>query len=411
MNSPTKSRKALSIIFRIVLPLAIIAAGAAIAWHYKANKPVVQRKPPVQQKTLVETVLARPSLARVVVSGMGTVVPARETVLRPQVNGNVVFMSEGFTPGGIVQKGDELMRIDPDDYRIALEKRQSELQKAKADLALEQGRQEIARREIDLLRQASPEDVSGTELALRKPQLEQALADVALAEADLAQARLDLERTIIYAPFNALVLERNVNLGALVGLDYALTTLVGTDEYWIEATVPLDSLKFLDMTLQGASATVHSQLGGESWTGRVLRITGTLDENSRMASILVAVDNPLTSGTVPLMLNDYVKVDIQGRELDDVYELPRSALRRGETVWVSNGHALDIRNVDIVWRDGERVFVKAGLAPGEQVVLSDIAAPVKGMPLELAGTENPEEEAVTARQQQPAKNQGGRNDG
>lgn len=410
MSNPSKSRKALSIIFRVILPLAIIAAGAATAWHFKANKPVVQRRPPAQQKTLVETVLARPSSARAMVSGMGTVVPARETVLRPRVSGNVVAMSQDFTPGGIVKNGDELMRIDPDDYRIALEKRLSELQKAKADLALEQGRQEIARREIELLRQASPGDVSGTELALRKPQLDQALADVALAEADLAQARLDLDRTVIHAPFNALVLERNVNLGSKVDASDALATLVGTDAYWIEVTVPLDSLKFLDMTLQGAPAAVHSQLGGESWAGRVLRMTGTLDEDSRMAALLVAVDDPLTSGTVPLVLNDYVKVDIQGRELDNVYELPRSALRRGETVWVANGHALDIRNVAIVWRDGERVYVQTGLAPGERVVLSDIPAPVQGMPLELTGAEAAGDNA-TARQKQPTQGAEGGDNG
>jgi RND family efflux transporter MFP subunit len=373
-----------------VLILIIIALGFGAAAYFVNTRPVVQRAVPRPQALYVEATSATLSPARIVVSGMGTVVPSQQITLRSRVSGNVVSMSDRFVPGGRIAKSEELLRIDPRDFEIEVAKGESELLKARSDYEIEQGRQAVARQELELLLDVMPEALEQTDLALRKPQLHQAEAQVAIAESQLARARLDLERTVLTAPFDALVLERQVDLGAHVGSQDPLATLAATDEYWIEAAVPMGRLFFLDLQGgEGSPARVFSQSGGGEWAGKALRTLGSVDESSRMVRVLIGVKDPLGTGREgnhrPLILGDYVKVEIQGRDLGERIVLPRRALRRGDTVWVAADDRLEIRPVEIVWRSGEEIVVGSGLAPGETVILSDIAAPVPGMAVEVAG--------------------------
>jgi hypothetical protein len=95
---------------------------------------------------------------------------------------------------------------------------------------------------------------------------------------------------------------------------------VGTDEFWVEAVVPLDKLSLMDIHREGGCPVqIRSQSGGGGgWQGRVVRIAGKLNETSRMATVIVAVDNPLEplkdSAAARLMIDDYVFVEIAGRQ-------------------------------------------------------------------------------------------------
>jgi RND family efflux transporter MFP subunit len=385
-----KGANALDRLIKPVLILAIIAAGFGASAYFVNTAPVVQRSAPLPQVLYVEGMAAALAPARVVVSGMGTVIPSQQITLRSRVSGSVVAMSGSFVPGGIIPKGGEILRIDPRDFEIEVARFESELRKAKADYEMEQGRQSVARQELELLRQALPEPIDQTDLALRKPQLHQAEAHVAIAEAQLARARLELERTVLTAPFNALVIDRKVDLGAHVSSQEPLATLVATEEYWIEASVPIERLRFLELHgRDGGPARVFSGSGDGEWTGRTLHSLGAMDESSRMARVLISVQDPLSGGENgrPLILGDYVRVEILGRDLGERITLPRRALRRGDTVWIAAGDRLEIRPVEIVWRSGEEIVLGSGLAPGETVILSDIAAPVPGMAVEVAGRE------------------------
>jgi len=272
---------------------------------------------------------------------------------------------------------------------VAVQKAQSALATAKAALAIEQGSQTIAREELALMSVLSSEGVSQTDLALRKPQLEQARADVTSAEADLRQAMLDLNRTVVRAPFNAMVVERNVNVGTYAGVQDSLATLVGTDEFWIEAVVSLDQLALIDLHYPGGCpVTIRSQVGTGTWTGYVVQVAGKLSESSRMATVIVSVKNPLGTierpSAVHLMIDDYVNVEIAGRELTNVIELPRAVMQDGKRVWVYDDGTLDIRKVTLVWKSTDAVYLDTGVRAGEKVVTSALATPVQGMALKIA---------------------------
>jgi RND family efflux transporter MFP subunit len=373
---------------KLLLALAVLAAGASAAAYFLSTKPVVQKKRPQVPNVYVESMTAKKQPVRAVVSGMGTVVPSQQITLRSQVAGTVVSMDKRFVPGGLIPADTQILRVDPSDYEIEVAKRQSELMQARADYQLEQGRQVVARKELELLRKATTDAIEQTDLALRKPQLEQAQAKVAVAESELAKALLNLERTVLTVPFNALVLDRHVDTGSQISAQEALATLAATDEYWVEVAVPSDRLPFLSFRGQGDSAaTVYSQTGPGRWQGRALHTLGRIDDQTRMAKVLVSVQNPLKTrddGGGRLMLGDYVRVEMQGRELGDMIVLPRRALRRGDTVWLAVDGRLEIRPVQIALRNGEQIYVRSGLDAGDAVVLSSITAPYAGMPLDLA---------------------------
>lgn len=372
---------------KIFFGLCIIGLGVAAAMYFLANKPSVSRQKPQAKATPVDVVVASLSQITATIEGMGTVVPSQQITLRPQVSGKVVHLAREFTPGGRLDKGQTAVTIDPRDYEIEIDKARSSLARANADLSLEQGKQDVARQELDMFSQGSDLAIKETDLALRRPQLEQAEAEVDSARADLNQAELDLSRTQVVAPFNALVREQNIDLGSYVSSQDSLATLAGTDTYWVRASVPVDSLDFLDLKSgAGSPARIVSQSRTGEWTGRTLRLTGEVDEATRMATLILAVPHPLGQhkNSSPLMLNDYVRVFIQGKTLADVFSLPRKALRSGQKIWVVFDGQLDIRSVQVVWKDQDRVYVRQGLTSGDKVILSSLATPVQGMRLRVA---------------------------
>ncbi len=382
---------------RIGIAIAIIATGAAVSAYLKHTAPTTEKRPPAKWVPLVEVQTVAPQRHQVVVRAMGTVIPARSVQLQSRVAGPVVRLHPEFTDGGFVRQGDLLVQLEDDDYRLALAQRESDLVNARYQLALEEGRQQVARREWELLKGSAEEEA---DLALRKPHLEKARADVTAAEAALRRAALDLERTRIIAPFNAIVRSRTVEVGSQVAPQQTLAELVGTDAYWVETTLPVERLDWFDIPRQagrkGAEARVRYN-GQHVVTGRVVRLLGDLTDMGRMARVLIEVRDPLrlTSGDrsdPPLLIGEYVRVEIDGRHLDQVFAVPRSVLRDEDTLWMlGDDQKLEIRSVNPVWRDNETVLIRDQLKAGERLIVSDLPAPVAGMELGVDAPDGGEE--------------------
>ena len=167
---------------------------------------------------------------------------------------------------------------------------------------------------------------------------------------------------------------------------------MGTDTYRIQVSIPVDRLEWIQTPGRagdpGSKARILYGQGHER-SGRVVRLMGDLSTEGRMARILVEINDPLGLNAPkmerhPLLIGEYVRVDIQGRQLDGVFEIPRTALRDHSNVWVAReNQTLEIRKVRPIWRDAETVLLKEGLKPGEHLVVSDLAAPVEGMMLRV----------------------------
>ncbi len=381
-------------VVRKLLPLCLILIGIAGGFYLKSRQVKIQRTPPQKQAAIVETRQLTPGDFQGSVRVMGTVIPDREVVLKARVAGTVTFVSPDFVAGGRVKKGDTLLTIEASDYKIEVLKAQSALDKALAALAIEEGSQMIAKEELRLINEASSETIPVTDLALRKPQLVQARAALDSARADFEKARLNLERTRVTAPFNALVMEKNVEYGSFVSVQGTLCTLVDIDRFSVLAQVPPDRLDaFVIDERSGSSAIVYSRYSDQTWQGAVVRITGQMTGKSRMAGVIVQVADPMgkdrSEKDAPLLLNDHVDVQILGQWFENVYALPRTFLREDQSVWVYTDGKLDIRKVDVVWREASRVFVSSGISPDDQIITSNLPAPVNGMALQSVSREQP----------------------
>ena len=389
MSALKKWGSTVILLIKIILPICLILAGVAGWSYFKSKEPKMKRNPPKRQAIVVDTISMQPGNYISSVHVMGTVMPDREIILKSKVSGEVISISPGFVQGGVMKKGEILLTLEDLDYVIEVQKAQSALDKAFSSLAIEKGSQMIAKEELKLINEVSKDEIKGTDLALRKPQLIQVKTEVDRARADLEKARLNLSRTKVLVPFNALVLDRQVNIGSLVTTQGVLATLVDVDAYRVEAQVPPDRLEALSISeTKGSEVIIHSQYSKQTWQGKVVRTTGKMSGKSRMAGVIIMVPDPLglkdQKKNLPLLLDDHVAVKILGKPLENVFSLSRSILRDGNTVWVYNSGVLEIKEVSLAWKEDGQVFVKSGIKSGDAVITSDLPAPVKGMALQLS---------------------------
>ena len=384
-------------IIRILIPLIILGTGIGAASYLKNSGPKTKKRPPAKLVPVVQVKTLQPSSYQVIISAMGAVIPASEMVLKSRVSGEIVEIHPEFTEGGLLKKDLQVLQIDPEDYQLNLSQKQSAVTDTEYALKLELGHQTVAKREWELLNGAMPLQEEELELALRRPHLDKARADLAAAKADFKKAMLELERTRILAPFNAMVRSKSVDLGSQVTPQEPLAELVGTDAYWIRVSVPVDRLEWIQIPAKvgdsGSKArVVYSQ--GHECSGTVIRLMGDLSDEGRMARILVEVVDPLglnasAKDRPPLLIGEYVRVKIEGRKLDGVFQVPRSALRDNSSIWIAGeNQTLQIRTVRPVWRDADRVLLQNDLTSGEQLIVSDLSAPVAGMQLRIDGSQS-----------------------
>ena len=374
-------------LYRILLPTLVVLGAVGGAMAMFAMRPTSVRGEAVVAVAGVEVVVVNKAAITAEVHASGTVIPAREVVLTPEVSGRMVWQSPNLVPGGRVAKGEALLRLDPRDYRLAVQQEKSRVKQAEIDLTLEQGKQEIARQEWERFGDKQREQRAA--LALRKPQLARVEAQVRSARIGLERARLALERTTVRAPFNALVTSERVETGQLVGPTVQVATLVGTDRFWVTASVPVEHLPTLMLREDGTGsrAKVALRLGSARSSvreGRALRLAGGLDETTRTARVVIAVERPLDEvDGVPLLTGSYVDIAIEGKPIEDAVELPREALH-GDAVWIVDDESkLARREVRVAWRTPRTVIVTAGVEPGARVVTSPLSLPIAGMRVEI----------------------------
>ena len=374
----------------------ILFVGAVMAAGLIASRSAEEQTVPPPKSTTVEIIRAQPGVAVVRVETTGLVAAAQQVSMVPQVSGELTFVSSQLLPGGRFARGALMARIDPRDYELAVEQERSRVKQAEVELALEQGRQETARREWQLLGNTG----DPPELAARKPQLAATELNLEAARSGLGRAELALSRTSIRAPFNAMVLTESADVGQVVGTA-AVATLVGTDQFWVNVSVPVEHLAVLDIPGvrgdSGSTATITQQVGDEQVTrsGQVLRLAGQLDPQSRTATLIIAVDDPLNldAGTdpgLPMLPGAFVNVVIEGREMADTVTVPRVALQDNSYVWLSEDDKLVRRDVKVGWRNGDDIVLTSGLSAGDQVITTPLSFPIEGMGL------RPQERTITA---------------
>jgi len=376
------------------LPLLILLGGVGIVVILILTKPAPERRnsPPVTPQ--VEVLLLKKKDYLVKIHTQGTVQARTESTLIPEVSGRIIETLPGFREGAFFEKGELLLRLENQDYKAGLLTAQAELAGAKLQYEEEKARAEQAEKDWTKLgkgSQASP-------LLLRKPQLAKAEALVASAKARVGQAKRNLERTRITAPYAGRLLEKRVDLGQFVSPGTVLAHIYAVD--YAEIRLPLSDkeLSFIELpeVYRGESSVKKtgpyvkfSASFGEKehfWEGTLVRSEGAIDIKSRQHFVVAQVKNPYglqKPNRPPLKVGLFVQAEIEGRLLKNVIVIPRSALRGGKEVLVvdKTKKTLHRKKVDLLWSDSEELVIKSGLHAGDLLCLTPLAYAVEGIPV------------------------------
>ena len=380
---------------KYTLPLGIFAlsivAFVTIISIGQGRKPEKKEEGP--QAVLVDAIQAEERLVNFTIRSQGSVQPRTETTLVAEVSGKISSVSPSFVAGGFFKSGQTLLQIDPSDYQTALKRAEANLASQRARLVDERARSEQALRDWkNLGRSGEPSD-----LVLRKPQVQDALANVDAAEADVEKARRDLERTRISVPYEGLVKQKLVDIGQFVapGTQLAVTFAVDTAE--IRLPLSSDDVAYLDLPSatdgeQNAlpEVTLSARQAGElrTWQARIVRTEGVVDESSRVIYAVAQVVDPYgvlgKSQQQELKVGTFVSAEIQGRSAGRVVVLPRRALRADNTILVANDdRELEVRSVTVVKSEPHEVYISSGVSDREWVVTTTLEAPIPGTRLAI----------------------------
>ncbi len=375
---------------RIIVPIALVSL-AVLVWSWMVgNPPAAERAPSGAPTTQVEVMELVPRDYRIWIPSQGVVGPRTRTVLLPQVAGQVVEIAPALRDGAYFVQDEVLLRIDARDYRSALTVAEALLVQRQAELQLEEAQHRQARRNWELLGEGGSPDP----LLVREPQLKMAQANVESARARVGEARRQLERTEVRAPYAGRVLRKHVDVGQTVLLSTQLAEIFATDYVEIRLPVLNEHLEHLDLSEspsggeQGPRAVVRAKHGSRTlrWEGRVVRTEGAFDAATRQLFLIAQVDDPYSledPGSPPLRINQYVEADIEGSLLEQVFVIPRSALREGrEVLLVDEENRILRKEVRILWRDAGRIVVgQEDLQPGQRLSLTPLPIAVDGIPV------------------------------
>jgi RND family efflux transporter MFP subunit len=354
-----------------------------------------------------------------IVRGHGTVNPKVQVDIIPEVAGKVVFVHPELKVGGFVRKDETILQIDPSDYELAVQQAEAAVAEATVRLETEQAEGDVARKEWDEL---NPGTEPTSLLVLREPQIRQAKASLASANAQLSTAKLRLERTSLSLPFDGLITSERVDLGQYVVTGQSLGTAFGTEAVEIEVPLDDDELAWFDVFAHSifndgnpnpktqTPVEVRADFAGAEhiWQGRVVRTTGQVDTMSRMVVIVVEVQDPfkIVDDRPPLLPGVFAEVLIQGKTLCNAVAVPRDAVREGNQVWLVNDGSLHIQPLDVVRADKDYAYVTSDIPDGAKVVVSSLDAIVGGMAVRTEAEIESETEPVRQDSNEPSDPEG-----
>ena len=366
---------------QIFLPFLVIVIAVAAMFGLMALKEPPQEKPIEKIIPVVQTTTLTLSNLNLIVESQGLVQAKDQTQLVAQVSGQIINVSPEFIQGGQVKAGDILAQIDPSDYEANLVEAQANLASARASLLQEKAKGRVAEKEWQKITNAKP-----SELGLRKPQLAKEVAKVRAAEAVVKKAQRNLDRTIIKAPYDAVVEQRNISLGSVVGSGTMLGQILAINTAYIR--LPIADQDFAYLTNQGIGATVEiiGQYHGQphSWFGNIIRNEGVIDKKSRMNYLVAEITTPYTLDK-PLYFGRYVSAKITGHQIENAALIPSHLVINNTIAILTQDNTLHYQLVQVIRQQGEMMVI-GDIKQNTRYISSALDYPIEGMTLTL--TEN-----------------------
>lgn len=391
--SPNKKNQGIKRGLQVAISLGILAIGSLGYKMLSERRVAPEQAAPERLAVLVEYQRAESRDVQFRVPGQGNVQPRYATQVTAEVSGRITWVSPKFVAGGFFAADEPLLRIEAFDYESAVDEARANLARAQALVAEERARGQVAEAEW-----ASIQAGTVPELGLRRPQLASELANLQSAEARLAQAERNLQRTEIRAPFAGVLFSRNVNLGQFVPVNAAVGTLYSTDIAEIRLPLAEFDLSLIDVPVGkepdfvGPEVNLRAEVAGvtHQWQGNLVRTEGVIDPERRVTFAVVEVQDPYNRAgeqhSAVLSFGRFVRADISGITVGGLIEMPRFAVNSNNQLWViTPERTLQQRTVEVYRRDRDSVYISGGLESGEMVMLTQLQTPLNGMAVRVPG--------------------------
>ncbi len=366
-------------------PVLVLACAFVIFGALQANKPMPEKKEAQARVLQVYTTPAALESTFFDVYAQGEVKARTAINLAAQVGGRVEWVSEQFIPGGSFLAGEPILRLEAVDYQLALNQAEASLANAQVLLEKAEADADVARKQLAGVKNPSP-------LALKIPQVKEAKASLKAAQASVERARLNLKRTTVSLPYDARITAVNVQVGQVIAMGQALAAAFSIDEVMVRLALKQETLGSLGLPIgfvaepnQEPPVTFSTEIADTpyQWTGKLTHIEANIDQATRMAHATATLDKPYemvnTSNGMPMAVGLYVDAHIQGRQVDKIISIPRSALRPGNRVFVIENETLQVAEVTVAHANEDKAYISSGLFAGAQIITSPIRNPIAGM--------------------------------
>lgn len=366
---------------QFLLPLLILFVSAGAYWGALQLKKPPLEKEAVDNTPLVTVQVIEASSIDFAVGSYGVVKSQFETDLVAQVSGEIRYLSKKFVRGGFVKKGEILAKIDSNDYQAALIDAQANIASAEAALVLEIANANVAKEQWRKIKGSKP-----TSLSLREPQVAQEKARLLSSQAGLKRAKRNVERTIIRAPYDALIHTRLISLGSYASIGTALGQVLSTDVAELRLPVADSEMQYLTNGGKKAKVTLDAIISGkkQQWSGIVVRNEGVIDARSHMNYLVVQVKDPYqlkSHDAEKLRFGTYVTARISGKKIDNVSVINRHLMTNNQVAIVNKQGLLHFQRINVVRILDGKAYVNEGLSDGMQVITSALDYPIEGMAL------------------------------
>ena len=369
--------------FKKLTPFLIVFSSIVVFTLMLKLKPEAEFQKPKVAPQVVETMAAYPSEVRAKINSQGTIRPEHEIIITSEVSGKVEWISTKFLDGSGFSIGDTLMKIEKRDYELALISRESSLFQARLALEREEAEANLANIEW---KRVGKGDASS--LTLREPQLAQARAVLAAAEAAYEQSKRNLKRTEVIAPFDGRVRKKMVDIGANLVPGSRIADIYNTLNYEVRLPVADKDIPFLGIPLDGTtllessrpSVLLTTSYGGDTFqaNGYIVRSESQIDPKTRMISVIATI--PMNKMNKKLKVGMFVNAEIDGLSFKNITVVPRSAVKN-DMIWVVEENYLRKKSVEVIRFEADLAFIADGLNKNDRVLVTRLDSYVDGMPV------------------------------
>ncbi|MBA5763182.1 efflux RND transporter periplasmic adaptor subunit [Vibrio sp. 404] len=355
-----------------ILPILagiLFIVGAIVLVIVTEPKPVATKPMPIKaQPVSVVSVTAEPFSPTL--SLIGTSSTRWQSELRAQSSAKLDWLAQGLEPGKLLTKGQALAKLDTTMLKAHLAKANSEVKQAELQLLKENHEQTVA---IKML-----SDKKSSSYARREPQIAAAKAAVVQAKSTLLSVKQQLDDARITAPYDAVILARNVSPTQFVEQGQSLFTIASSRSLDVKLPIPESQWSSLLEALPTAELSVQDRQH-QSWPASIRYISPIAQNQTRQREVVLSISNPFHA-THQLLPNQQVTVQIRMPEAKQAMQLPASALTRDGEIWCVQDSLLVKENIQVLEQSTDNVWVKFNTEPQQprKVVIYPLVSMLPG---------------------------------